>query len=88
MTIRITVNNDGALPGSVVGVRQMTSVGDDTIMGGAWFLAPGKAQTFYLHDHQYLVVVELKRGSPGNDAAELLPPAPVTPEPTPQDVLA
>ncbi len=84
MTIRITVNNDGALPGSVVGVRQMTNVGEDTIMGGAWFLAAGKAQTFYLHDHQYLVVVELKRGSPGNEVVEM-PPAPVTPEP--MDVL-
>lgn len=84
MTIRITVHNECALPGSVVGVREMTQLGGDTILGAAWFLAPGKEQTFFVHDHQYLIAVELKRGSPGNEVIEL-PPAPVTPEP--MDVL-
>jgi hypothetical protein len=85
MTVRITVHNDCTLPGSVTGVREMAMVAGDTILGPAWFLAAGKEQTFFLHDHQYLIVVELKRGAPGHPETAL-PPAPVTPEPV--DVLS
>lgn len=74
MTIRITVHNDGATPGSIVAARTLQA--PDVMTGEPWFMHPGTQQTFYLHDHQFLVVAEIKT-PPRRD---LTPPVPSTPD--------
>jgi hypothetical protein len=82
MTIRVTVHNSSATPGSIVAVRQMTQVDGDTILGPQWFMAPNKEQDFYLHDYQYLVAIEIKPGSPYHPDSHKAP-QPTVPQPLP-----
>ena len=83
MTIRVTVHNAESTAESIVAVRQMTHVGGDVVSGPHWFLGQGKQQDFYLHDHQFIVAIEVKRGSPFYPATEALPD-PTIPQPLPE----
>lgn len=82
MTIRITVHNTAPNPGplSVVGIRQMANVGGEVVVGAQHFLGPDCYQEFWLHDYQFLTVVEVKNGRPP-DAAEPVAPVPAAPQP-------
>jgi hypothetical protein len=78
MTVRVTVHNNIPDPGpmTVVGVRELTQVAGEVVMGQMHFLGPNASQQFFLNDYQFLTVVELKNGRPGGA------PPPLAPTPT------